>query len=1085
MLVLHTFLHRWIAAIAALAVAVFTCVSSHAQSEPAGAVRGIVYDRDFEVPLANVRVWIAEQRLTTLSSETGNFVFERVPAGVYTVTFTKPGYDREVRTGVVVIAGQMADLGRIDLAAEVIDMDELVVTGTDLLQDTEIGLLEIRAEALVVQDAISSELISKAGVSDVAGALKLVTGASVAEGKYATVRGLSDRYTGATLNGVRVPSADPRKRAVQIDLFPTGTVESVTVTKTFTPDLQGDFTGGGVDIKTKSIPDAYFLSVSLSTEHDQTATGSDEFLTYLGGGVDVTGFGGSDRELPAAARNLSLTKSFFEIDFERNPTPEDQEASDEFDRLTRSFAPAMGVMRDAPGINHGFSIVTGNRFDWGKRGLFGYVGALTYSRKYDLYLNGENNRGGVSSAEGPLNLGSPRTDSAGTDEVLLGGLLNFDWRPSDSHQFSLKLIGNQGAQDEARLQFLERPGFPGFRNVELNQSLKYVERSVASMQLHGHHETDRLAPGPFTGLHWDWVAAYNLTSQDEPDVRFYRNESFFADFDGDGDEDVSHFEPRNSQPRDVSRRIFREIEEGNAQAALNVSLPFNQWTETEGRVKVGLLHEQTDRDFSKRSFFWRFPQTSRFARGSTLEERAAVSCNQGLGQLIDDDPDALWTDIYTDPDNVGLSPDTVTCRVCENSLRPCFSDRECRGVDERCVVRTDLPNPSPNQLLWVLDPDFEQDVFYTGDQTIQAAYAMAELPLSPKLTLTAGARYESTEIAIDPEGALRKVVFVSGGGRTTERAQPDEARARIDESSVLPSVGLVYEIKPEMFVRASWSKTLARPTFRELAPVLNEEFIFGDEFLGTADLKLSSITNYDLRWEWFRRPGEVLAVSGFYKKIRDPIELLSFTLVSEEDRTIVNPTNFDEGEASGFEVEARSALDVVWKKLKNLTFGANYTVIDSEVTVPEDEQQRLAGAGLDEETRPLQGQPDFLLNANLTYDNDEQGTSLGIFYNHVGETLASGAAIGFDGTPDVFVDEFESLDVTFKQRIRAAAAETAGADFSLSVKLKNLLQDEKRRLYRLPRQRFDLATGEPFPLERIKSERETARRVSVSLSWKW
>ena len=128
-------------------------------------------------------------------------------------------------------------------------MEELVVSGADLLSSSEFGLLDIRAASVSIQDAVSAELIRKAGASDASDALKLVVGASVNEGKYATVRGLSDRYTGTTLNGVRVPSADPRRRAVQVDLFPTGTIDSVTVTKTFQPDLQGDFTGGGVDLR--------------------------------------------------------------------------------------------------------------------------------------------------------------------------------------------------------------------------------------------------------------------------------------------------------------------------------------------------------------------------------------------------------------------------------------------------------------------------------------------------------------------------------------------------------------------------------------------------------------------------------------------------------------------------------------------------------------------------------------------------------------------------------------------------------------------------------------------------------------------
>src|SRR6185369_7065936 len=132
-------------------------------------------------------------------------------------------------------------------------------------------------------------------------ALKFVVGASVVGGKYAVVRGLLDRYTGTTLNGVKVPSADPRRRAVQMDLFPTGTIESVTVTKTFTPDLQGDFTGGGVDIRTRSVPDGPLLAGSVGAEYNTKASGNDRFLSYPGGGARYLGFAGSERDLPEAA----------------------------------------------------------------------------------------------------------------------------------------------------------------------------------------------------------------------------------------------------------------------------------------------------------------------------------------------------------------------------------------------------------------------------------------------------------------------------------------------------------------------------------------------------------------------------------------------------------------------------------------------------------------------------------------------------------------------------------------------------------------------------------------------------------------
>ena len=197
------------------------CLGPQAQAQDyQGAIRGTVLDTDFGVPLSQVRVQVLEARATTLTSVDGTFLLERIPAGEYTVTFSKEGYERVVRPNVVVLPGSLADVD-VRMAQSIVEMPELVVTGAELLGGSEMAMLEIRAQAVTVQDAVSSELLSKAGVSDVAGALKLVVGASVVEGKYATVRGLSDRYTGTTLNGIRVPSADPRKRAVQMDLFPS------------------------------------------------------------------------------------------------------------------------------------------------------------------------------------------------------------------------------------------------------------------------------------------------------------------------------------------------------------------------------------------------------------------------------------------------------------------------------------------------------------------------------------------------------------------------------------------------------------------------------------------------------------------------------------------------------------------------------------------------------------------------------------------------------------------------------------------------------------------------------------------------
>ena len=1058
----------------------------------AGGIRGSVYDVDFQVPVAAARVSIVGTALAGATDDGGSFRFDNVPPGTYTLIVSKAGYERRLVAGVVVVAGRLAEV-RAELGSEVYEMEELVVTGGDLLGDTELGLLEIRAESIAMQDAVSADLISKAGVSTAAGALSLVTGASVAEGKYATVRGLSDRYTGATLNGVRVPSADPRRRAIQIDLFPAGTIESVTVTKTFTPDLLGEFTGGGVDIRTKSVPEKKFFSVELSVESDAIATGNEEFLTYQGGGVSSFGFAGSERDLPPNTQPPPGVKALPDISFHRtSATQIDKDSAHYYDGQVRAFAPAMGVSRDKGEPNAGLSLLAGNRFGLDGGRVFGAMGALTYKRKSFLYEGGENNVAGVPVEGAELVVDRARSDQQGTESLLVGLLGNFVWDLGEGDELGVRLIGNQSADDTARLQVEN----PDQANVRQNQTLRYTERSVASGQLYGKHSIGSPDLADFSGVLLDWTGSYNYTRQDEPDVRFFVNDATFVDNDGDGAVDgVSHGVIDNSVDRDRTRRVFQEIEESNIQLAVNAGIPFTQWTESRGNLKAGILVERTDRDFARNGFFYRFANQER----SFVDP--AAQCNVQKIGYSSNDPNALWTDVFSAPDRIGIAPDYVTCdffvpqghAACSISGAACRSDAQCGpagGVCEpipqptprtrstcsvsgrACFLDSDCPTPGEtcgsevHQLLWALDTDFEEDITYDGIQDIDAGYLMADLPLTPAVKVIAGARYETTSIEINPEGSLTKVVIDADGNFDTSPASPAEASARIDESDLLPSLSVVWEALPNMFVRGAWSRTIARPTFRELAPVINEEFLQGDAFLGNSALVLSDITNYDLRWEWFPRAGQVLAASLFHKEITNPIEQISFLRPSEELTSIVTPVNFEQGRVSGYEIEARTSLDGLAGWLSGFAVGINFTDLESEVDIPATFRADLAIFGLASDTRALQGQPEYLVNANITYDNARTGTAAGLFFNRVGETLLSGAAVGADGTPNVFIAERDALNFTFRQRL--------GAGIAVTLEGSNLLQDEYLTFYRT--EDGQVAT---------KTRHATGRRIGVAIGYGW
>lgn len=985
--------------------------------DAAGGLRGAVFGADLGEPLAGVRVTIAETGQRGETDEDGNYVIDDVAPGRYTVTFTKDGYQRVVRSGVAVTPGRLADL-QVDLELEVYEMPEMVVSGADFLAGSELALLDIRAEALNLQDSISADVFSKVA-SDVGDALKQVTGASITDGKYATVRGLSDRYTGTTLNGLRVPSSDPRRRAVQVDVFPTGTIESLTVTKTFTPDLQGDFTGGGVDIVTKSMPASPSFSVSVSAEYDDLATNEKDFLSYQGGGVETLGFASGDRDLPDEARTPLPTTSPPTPPFPGIPvSPEQIAIAEAWDDLVRAFQPAMGVDEIQAPINRGVSIVGGNRIGLGAGNELGFIGAVTWSDTYRSYEDGENNS--ALYGQGNLFVNS-RTDHRSAEEVLLGALGSVEWRGGDDSHAALNLVLNQSARDSARFQLGFRDGQP-----EQNQSLEYTERTVGSVQLVGGHDLRSVMGGPFSDLRLAGALAYNTTRQYEPDRRLFRNAYDPNTF--------ASRPPSNSTYPQNTRRTFRDVQEDGWIGKADVELPFRSWTGSDGAIKAGVYVERTDREFLEDAFSYRFVNQNCFF-GPACQENRRKATYTGAS------PDDLWTDVFHSDDRIGLAP----------------------GRDGTTV--------SLNQLLWVLQPLVDEAIDYTGESGVTAAYAMAELPLTRRLTTILGARVETTELTTvpttaNPDGEIL-VIEVDETGQRFLRPQPVEnTTADIDETSVLPSVGLVYEVIPSMKLRLTWSETIARPTFRELSPVATAEFLDGDNFVGNPDLVLSEIENWDLRWEWFRAPGEVYAFSLFTKDITNPIELLSF---GASNRTFVQPQNFETGELQGYEVEVRLPLGVLWRPLQTVVVGSNYTFLDSSVDVPELEQ---AGLGdLAESTRRLQGQPTDIFNANVSWDHPGWGTSFAVFYNRIGEVLTTGAARGEDGqTPNVFQLPDESLDVSFSQRLFRAG----DGELSLSVKAKNLLEDPDDSVYRIP-------AGD----EVVKVLRPTAQRYSVSIKWAW
>lgn len=303
---------------------------------------------------------------------------------------------------------------------------------------------------------------------------------------------------------------------------------------------------------------------------------------------------------------------------------------------------------------------------------------------------------------------------------------------------------------------------------------------------------------------------------------------------------------------------------------------------------------------------------------------------------------------------------------------------------------------------------------FDATQDISAAYAMMELPVFARLTLIGGVRFETTEMDL----------------KQIKLAQ--DTIAPIKGEDFLPSINAIYKMSENMNARFAYGRTLARPTLREISPHTTWEFVEGGYYHGDPHIKYTKIENYDVRWEWFLRPGEILAVSGFLKHLYDPIER-KYT-DNNGSQTIVN---YDRANVYGLELEFRRRLDHVdaLPFLRNFRIGGNFTLVHSEVKLTDDEYQQALrwDSSTAEDNRPLQGQSPFVINLEVGYDNPKLGTNVSLMYNRFGDRLS---ALTLGVTPDEYERARTTIDMTVSQRLFAGVA--------LKASGKNLTDSEYR-----------------------------------------
>lgn len=1037
-------------------------LSAQAQTETFSAILNVrVLDEATEQPLEGVSVGF-DLYATGTTDANGFCRLEGLPGGTFTVTFFKAEYLPGTVTGLELAIGEEKDLFfplrlRADddaAGSDIFDMEGIVISAT-VLQDSDFALRAMRFESTLALDTLSSADLSRFAASDVGEALIKIPGVSVQSGRFAVIRGLDERYASTLLNGAPVPSPDPEKQSVPLDLFPSEIVGSLIVAKSFAPDQPGNSVGGSIGIVTAVYPEFFEAGLSYSTGFNDNA--QDAFVSDAGRervSVDFKNLNSIENRQTASAYKLNgrLTPLTENAPLDQKITLKLGDTREIFGRKIRYFV--TGAKEESYKTQIGFEE---KRAALNGVAFFGFIlqeGDFAYRR--------------MSLTKGRYDL----TESQAEDRETLLATAQIDLDREGNHKIGYNFFINKMEIDLASVRengsfknvdfdgdgrdrddIIELGGWPqvliqrgitgqsveGFDKLGFFRTrLSNEERELKVHQVKGEHAL----PGLSESFKLSWTASSAETNQEEfsavsaAGLRLADGTFIAGTFTDVSSLDLKEtFVPLNS---------WRLIEEAQEFGRIDLENTFHLRDNFSLKAKVGAYSEDTERDVYQEFF------------------------------ILDRDMFNL--------ENILLQSNPTGFETMEEAVSFAYA--------------------SPNQAS-------QSGNLAESTREVQAAYLSAGFELSQKLELTLGVRMEKLEMqtSSSAEGnffnyeLLRDTSRV--GGATPSNAirnayilgldGPLDAdfTGVIDEDYALPALSLTYRPNDNWRILLAYSETVARPSFREFTYVTTIDPNTLEYVSGNPTLRVSDVESADARIEYlFDEGADLIAVSLFRKNVENPIEKTVLYGFLETEIFFNNP---NPASIEGIEFEVRKSLRNLENSfLQYFSFGGNLSLIKAEVKVPERMLNLIYGTtpiidgvatpdgnfyvSIDPDnnlqpatTRPLFAQPEWIANVDATFDHPRWGSRLTVslfaqsrvLYTAAGTTGASGTAV-----PDRYIDSYESVNITFSQRLTNT--------FRLGFSVKNVTDPTRRIIY-------DDAVVDALPEKAYKAGR--AYSVSITASF--
>lgn len=542
-----------------------------------GSIAATVVSAETGKAVADAQVFISGIDRKIRTDAKGRFQADKIPVGGYSLSVLHPAFNSKTQEGVVVSKDFTAQLD-LKLTPVGVDLPEYVVLEPHIAGSLA-SIMEEQKSTSAVANVLGSEQISRAGDSDAASALKRASGLTLVNGRFVFIRGLGERYSSTLLNGASVPSPDPTRRVVPLDLFPTSVLDSVLIQKSYSSDRPGEFAGGTIELRTRGIPDNFFFNLSGKIGGNEGTTFT-EGLRYDGGDSDFLGFDDGTRDLPDSLAKAIEGGNVLSPQTRFNP---EGFSNEEFEQFGEELSGTWDLKDEYIGPDGRVEMSMGDRFDFGDFSL-GYLSAVRWNQQWNVQ---DEVRREFASSDNELILTKDFDVNRTLRQVQLNGYLAVEASYTENHKLFGKLLALRQSEDEAKIE-------GGFTDAETNDikrfQLEWIENQLFTRQAGGEHNFPELFGFDFADLEIDWLYTRSRATRKSPNERRYR-------YDANNDGDFFF-----SRRADSNQTIYGNLVDEDESWRLDVKLPLRLHENFEMALMGGFIDQNRERNSEIRRF---------------------------------------------------------------------------------------------------------------------------------------------------------------------------------------------------------------------------------------------------------------------------------------------------------------------------------------------------------------------------------------------------------------------------------------------------------------------------------------------------